>query len=295
MPLHPHVVTAIQGFDTVCTANTDAYYAIEHESAGSARAPVPRRARTAADQLDSSDLEPLSVFHTREYVAMSLADLAGVMRRSTRTNDETALVALVLCCRYNDRNKARITRHMMHRLYVTALYVALKVHSDYTYSNKSYAKLAGVAPAELLRLEAALCEGLDWNLLVTVPNAAFGPRGPNIVAVRCQKTNFVAYGSASHRLTSFNFLLDYATQMATSASRVARTDDDGHLVRSLDSFGSLAHSDSVMSRHSDLLPVTSGHPRNQSFSSARSTATHTTNSNFRPSSSDSVSSRGAAV
>merc|ERR1719197_321448 len=55
----------------------------------------------------------------------------------------------------------------MHRLYVAALHVAMKTHSDRFLRNDAFARVAGITNIELNLLEAELLGGLRWRTLVT--------------------------------------------------------------------------------------------------------------------------------
>lgn len=113
------------------------------------------------------EAEPVTAFHSKQVPPLSVLQLARVMQQSTRCDDEFLMMAAVLLVRYCSTSATPPTLHMVHRLYVTCLHVAIKTHSDGYFRNDTFAMLAGVAPAEMNALEAELMRGLQWRCLVT--------------------------------------------------------------------------------------------------------------------------------
>jgi hypothetical protein len=159
------IVRATNAFEQSCEDNTQAYAVLA--------------AAKGASSTSSSDVpfanEPITVFHTREHISMPLGDLAVTMQRITRCEDEALVIALTLCIRYG-RSSLPVTRQMMHRLFVAALHVGLKTHSDSYLTNTCYARAAGVSTREMNRLEAEFLKALDWNVTIFAgpANAATG-------------------------------------------------------------------------------------------------------------------------
>jgi len=145
-------------FEAICRANSLAYHAM---TLGISVADV------IEEPPSTSSSEPITVFHTRERIGMSLFDLACTMQRVTKCNDEAILVALTLACRYSHLGTP-VSRHMMHRLFVACLQLGLKTHNDEFFTNAAYARVAGVLPAEMNRLELGLLKGLDWRCCVLI-------------------------------------------------------------------------------------------------------------------------------
>lgn len=77
---------------------------------------------------------------------------------------------LVLAVIYVDRllsyNVVCITDSNKYNIFSTALVIAVKIHDDNFYSNRCYAKVAGVSVNDLNSLELELCTYLDYNLFV---------------------------------------------------------------------------------------------------------------------------------
>jgi hypothetical protein len=157
----------LHAFEAYCVGNSAGHHA--RRRAG--QPPMPDvSARVARGPDDMCGLEPLTVFHSSSTIPMTLVDLAKVMQRATKSNDEVTLVSVILMCRFASRSIA-VTRHMMHRLYIAALHLSLKAHNDEFYTNATYAKAAGVSLAEMNRLEVHLAIGLNWNCCVLLDPA----------------------------------------------------------------------------------------------------------------------------
>jgi hypothetical protein len=168
----------LHAFEAYCVGNSSGHHA--RRRAGQPPMPdVSAMSDVYAPRVvlpdDMGGLEPLTVFHSNSTIPMTLMDLAKVMQRLTKSNDEVTLVTVILMCRFASCSIA-VTRHMMHRLYIAALRLSLKAHNDEFYTNAAYAKAAGVSPAEMNRLEIYLAIGLNWNCCVLL-NPACGRDG----------------------------------------------------------------------------------------------------------------------
>jgi hypothetical protein len=157
-----YVRQVFDALQRMCEHNTRQYQSLD---AATCAATTPSGTTPAS--------EPLTYFHSRRVPAMALADLALVLQRHVTCSSHALLAGAVLFCRYCDRVQQAPTLHMMHRLYVACLQLALKAHSDRFPSNRSYARIAGISLQEMNRLETTLVGGLDWNVQVFAPQITF--------------------------------------------------------------------------------------------------------------------------
>mmetsp|Transcript_46175 Transcript_46175/g.142365 ORF Transcript_46175/g.142365 Transcript_46175/m.142365 type:complete len:264 (-) Transcript_46175:446-1237(-) len=152
--------------EAAATSNTEAFATVSAAAPSTGVAVIEQH----PEALPHS--EPVNRFSSKIVPPMSLSQLSDVMQRTTKCGDEMAMVAVALTLRYCDTTRTPLTLKMMHRLFVAALHVAIKTHSDRYFRNDAYAMLAGVSVAELNLLEAEVLRGLDWRCLVDAQDIA---------------------------------------------------------------------------------------------------------------------------
>ncbi|KAH9171193.1 cyclin-domain-containing protein [Lactarius sanguifluus] len=112
--------------------------------------------------------ESISRFHSASVPQISILDY---LRRIVRfTNLEKTCLLLVL--HYIDQICAReptftISSLTVHRFIISAVSLSSKSHCDAFCTNAHYARVGGLAPAELARLERAFLAAIDWRLACT--------------------------------------------------------------------------------------------------------------------------------
>eukprot|EP00672_Neobodo_designis_P026199 CAMPEP_0174831354 /NCGR_PEP_ID=MMETSP1114-20130205/3046_1 /TAXON_ID=312471 /ORGANISM="Neobodo designis, Strain CCAP 1951/1" /LENGTH=264 /DNA_ID=CAMNT_0016065177 /DNA_START=75 /DNA_END=866 /DNA_ORIENTATION=+ len=175
------LVEAHRALEEICRANTRVLVMSSTTPSAAASPTLSPTTTTTSHHHQSTVPVPVAVpageritpFHSRNPPAdLSLYALGCVMRRATKTNDPTMWEALVLFVRYCLANELPPSVHAMHRLYVTCVFVAIKVHDDRYFTVPHYARLAGVGPVEMGKLEAALIDGVGWRTLVTSDDVA---------------------------------------------------------------------------------------------------------------------------
>jgi len=112
--------------------------------------------------------ESISRFHSASVPHISILDY---LRRIVRfTNLEKTCLLLVL--HYIDQICAReptftISSLTVHRFIISAVSLSSKSHCDAFCTNAHYARVGGLAPSELARLERAFLAAIDWRLACT--------------------------------------------------------------------------------------------------------------------------------
>ncbi|KAI0301081.1 cyclin-domain-containing protein, partial [Multifurca ochricompacta] len=112
--------------------------------------------------------ESISRFHSASVPQISILDY---LRRIVRfTNLEKTCLLLTL--HYIDQICAReptftISSLTVHRFIITAVSLSSKSHCDAFCTNPHYARVGGLAPSELARLERAFLAAIDWRLTCT--------------------------------------------------------------------------------------------------------------------------------
>lgn len=122
-------------------------------------------------QLCEGELEqPLTYFHssTRPLVKLDEAALLIMESLSRCGLNEAMLVwAAVLVMRYEEHAERRVDAFMVHRLYLAALWVVMKLHSDVPPRAKVFAHMCGMQLWEIPRLEMALLTALHFTTFVS--------------------------------------------------------------------------------------------------------------------------------
>lgn len=78
--------------------------------------------------------------------------------------------SLVICLIYMDRiceiTEMKLTLENFHRLFLTALVIAIKYNEDKYFSNSFYAKIGGISLEDFNRLESAFVNSIEFFLYV---------------------------------------------------------------------------------------------------------------------------------
>jgi len=112
--------------------------------------------------------ESISRFHSASVPQISILEY---LRRIVRfTNLEKTCLLLIL--HYIDQICAReptftISSLTVHRFIISAVSLSSKSHCDAFCTNTHYARVGGLAPTELSRLERAFLTAIDWRLACT--------------------------------------------------------------------------------------------------------------------------------
>jgi len=106
-------------------------------------------------------------FQSVKMPKISLSAYASRIHKYFNCSDE----CFVLCMAYIDRivkchSDIQVTDLTCHRLLLTSTMVAAKFHDDQYGSNEYFAKVGGIAVAEMNALEAEFLKLLDWKLYV---------------------------------------------------------------------------------------------------------------------------------
>ncbi|CAJ1032393.1 Cyclin/Cyclin, N-terminal domain containing protein, putative [Leishmania lindenbergi] len=103
-----------------------------------------------------------SCFHSSRVPSISLWDYVRRFAKYSVCSEECFILAMVLMDRYVCKTKIPITLRNVHRLYITAMTLSVKLRDDSYYSNAYYASIGGVVNAELNVLELELLDIVQW-------------------------------------------------------------------------------------------------------------------------------------
>jgi hypothetical protein len=105
-------------------------------------------------------------FTSKTIPKISFGDYITRVLNYTQINDSTLIMALVYMDRFCKNRKILLTEFNLHRIFFSALLVAIKYNEDIYYSNLYYAKIGGLKLKKLNKLEAEFLSGISFQLFV---------------------------------------------------------------------------------------------------------------------------------
>jgi len=111
----------------------------------------------------------ITVFHAASKPSISVYKyLHRIIRMAALTIDELLLGTIYIFRILHKNPTVRLCELNVHRLLLTSLVIARKYLNDYTPTNNAiFAKIGGIIPNELIRLEVYFLKYLDYNLYVS--------------------------------------------------------------------------------------------------------------------------------
>eukprot|EP00928_Gymnodinium_smaydae_P045676 TRINITY_DN30407_c0_g1_i1.p1 TRINITY_DN30407_c0_g1~~TRINITY_DN30407_c0_g1_i1.p1 ORF type:complete len:388 (+),score=57.05 TRINITY_DN30407_c0_g1_i1:134-1297(+) len=98
---------------------------------------------------------------------LSLMGYASRLSEYMRCEAPSFVLASIYLDRLLQQRKVEVTQLSAHRLFLTAVVVAIKMHEDDYYSNRYYAQVGGISLSEMNRLEVRLLNLMDFRTHVT--------------------------------------------------------------------------------------------------------------------------------
>ena len=109
----------------------------------------------------------ITEFHGLEVPKILLLDYLRRIEKYAFCSRSCFVIALVYLERLAAVNSAyRLTPLNVHRLYLTALLIAIKFHEDVFYDNAHFAKVGGIVTSELNSMEVHFLTALDYKVHV---------------------------------------------------------------------------------------------------------------------------------
>ena len=105
-------------------------------------------------------------FTSKKVPKISFGDYITRALNYTKINDSTLVIALIYMDRFCKNKKILLTEFNLHRIFFSALLVAIKYNEDAYYSNLYYAKIGGLKLEKLNKLEAEFLSGISFQLFV---------------------------------------------------------------------------------------------------------------------------------
>jgi hypothetical protein len=108
-----------------------------------------------------------TLFHATRTPQISISDYMKRISHYFNCSDACLTLGLVYIDRLMKMHPEFIVNTMnVHRLFATSVVIAAKYHDDTFYTNKHYARVAGVKPQELSTLEEQFLLMIGWRLYV---------------------------------------------------------------------------------------------------------------------------------
>ena len=136
---------------------------------------LPKISRWLAQLIrrESDQHTKVTIFHGLEAPEISIFDYLTRIVRHSRIDTSEVIVGMLyfkrlrkLHCHFPCSDRS------MHRTILILLLVATKMHRDDPVSNKFFARLGGIPPKELARLERCALHLLDYTLFVSIDEYA---------------------------------------------------------------------------------------------------------------------------
>lgn len=107
-----------------------------------------------------------SVFDLKSKLNIEIEDYINRLIKSTYAEAGTVIYALSLIDKLSSTKKFFLSNENMHKSFLTALILSIKINEDKTYAEDQYIFASGVSPKELARLEYEFLVLLDYNLKI---------------------------------------------------------------------------------------------------------------------------------
>lgn len=105
-------------------------------------------------------------FEVDEVPEISVGEYLGRIVKYTNCSSEAFVVSLIFLDRLYLHNKYLVTWNNVHRLLLTSILISSKLLDDYTFNNKYFSYVGGVALLELNQLEMEFLKLLKFDLCV---------------------------------------------------------------------------------------------------------------------------------
>ena len=104
--------------------------------------------------------------HSRE-AEISLFDYLSRIYKYSVINDSTLIMSLIYIDRICKNKGVKLNKHNIHRILFCAILASIKFNEDKLYPNSFYANIAGISVEELLKLESAFLQLIDFKLFIS--------------------------------------------------------------------------------------------------------------------------------
>ena len=104
--------------------------------------------------------------HSRD-PEISLYDYLSRIHQYSLINDSTLIISLIYIDRICKNKGVKLTKNNIHRILFSSILTSIKFNEDKIYTNSFYAKIAGISVKELIKLESAFLNLIDFKLFIS--------------------------------------------------------------------------------------------------------------------------------
>ena len=106
------------------------------------------------------------VFYSREIPSISIKDYLYRIHLYTEAEFNTLILALIYIDKICEKASIILSEFNIHQILFTSIIIAIKYNEDLYYDNKYYAKIAGVTPKELQKMESDFLRMIKFELYI---------------------------------------------------------------------------------------------------------------------------------
>ena len=104
--------------------------------------------------------------HSRD-PEISLYDYLSRIQQYSFINDSTLIISLIYIDRICKNKGVKLTKNNIHRILFSSILTSIKFNEDKIYTNSFYAEIAGISVKELIKLESAFLNLIDFKLFIS--------------------------------------------------------------------------------------------------------------------------------
>ena len=107
-----------------------------------------------------------SIFFSNEIPSISIKAYLYRIHSYTEVEYNTLILALIYIDKICEKSANILSEFNIHQLLFTSIIIAIKYNEDLYYDNKYYAKIAGVTPKELQKMEGEFLKLIKFELYI---------------------------------------------------------------------------------------------------------------------------------
>ena len=110
--------------------------------------------------------QKILMFYSSNIPSISIKDYLYRIQYYSEFEDNTLILALIYIDKISDISSILLSEYNIYKILFTSILIAIKYNEDLYYDNKFYAKIAGVTPKELKKMEIEFLRLIKFELYV---------------------------------------------------------------------------------------------------------------------------------